>query len=58
MEAKVYEIEGNETDVLNVETWPDIETANAVTETDTFKTHTRNFIEHFIGNDTWILLER
>jgi quinol monooxygenase YgiN len=36
LKAVVYEAEGSD-DVVNIEQWPDVETADSVTKTETFK---------------------
>lgn len=54
MEATVYEVEGSN-DVANIETWPDVETADAVTKTDTFRKFVPQLVAHFAGNETLVL---
>lgn len=57
LEARVYEVEGSETTVLNFERWPDKETAEAVTGTETFREFVPLLVPHFEGNEELVLNE-
>lgn len=54
----VYEVEGDDTLVINYETWPDQATADAVTGTSTFREFLPQLVPHFCGNETWIVKQR
>ena len=52
--AEVFTLEGSN-DVVNIEEWPDVETADAVTKSDTFRKFVPQLVAHFAGNETLIL---
>ena len=51
IEAKVF-ADTESTDVINVEQWPDRETAEVVMKSETFRTFLPQLFPHFAGNET------
>ena len=57
LEAKVYDVEGDDTLVIYVERWPDLETADGVMKNGTFGEFVPQLFPHFAGNETLVLHE-
>lgn len=58
IEGGVFEVEETENDVINVEKWPDKETAEAVLKSPVFQKYMPQLMQFFNGNETMILHEK
>ena len=57
MSAKVYKVDGDDQTVINIEIWPDKESATTSHLTEVFEEHLPNLIPFFAGNDAIVLYE-
>lgn len=58
IEGRIYEVEGRDLDVLNFETWPDREAAEASGRSEVFRNFLPRLLPCFAGNETTVLIER
>ena len=57
IESKVYEVAGCDTKVVYIERWPDVETAEAVMQSETFKEFAPKLGQYYAGTEEMYLYE-